>query len=65
MRVLRAATTAFLAIAVWHIAVRVPLQPAYFVTAAFSAMCFGKLKLPAYAVYATVGTVCGLWLALT
>jgi chromate transporter len=63
MRVLRAATTAFLAIAVWHIAVRVPLQPAYFATAAFAALCFGKFKLPAYAVYAAVGAVCGLWLA--
>jgi chromate transporter len=64
MRVLRAATTAFLAIAVWHIAVRVPLQPVYLVTAAFAFVCFGRLKLPAYAVYAAVGTVCGLWLAL-
>ena len=63
MRALRAATTAFLAIAVWHIALRVPLQPAYLLTAAFAAMCFGKLELPAYAVYATVGLACGAWLA--
>jgi chromate transporter len=63
MRVLRAATTAFLAIAVWHIAVHVPLQPVYFLTAAFAGVCFGRFKLPAYAVYATVGAVCGLWLA--
>lgn len=62
MRVLRAATTAFLAIAVWHIARHVPLHPSYLLTAVFSAMCFGKLKLPAYAVYATVGLACGAWL---
>ncbi|WP_407945453.1 chromate transporter [Paraburkholderia hiiakae] len=62
MRVLRAATTAFLAIAVWHIARHVPLHPSYLLTAMFSAMCFGKLKLPAYAVYATVGLACGVWL---
>ncbi|WP_321936806.1 MULTISPECIES: chromate transporter [unclassified Paraburkholderia] len=62
MRVLRAATTAFLAIAVWHIARHVPPHPSYLLTAVFSAMCFGKLKLPAYAVYATVGLACGAWL---
>ena len=62
MRVLRAATTAFLAIAVWHIVRHVPLQPSYLPTAIFAAMCFGKLKLPAYAVYATVGLACGAWL---
>jgi chromate transporter len=62
MRVLRAATTAFLAIAVWHIARRVPPQPSCLLTAAFAVMCFGKLKLPAYAVYATVGLACGAWL---
>ncbi|TDG09193.1 chromate transporter [Paraburkholderia guartelaensis] len=64
MRVLRAATTAFLAIAVWHIARHVPLHFSYLLTAVFSAMCFGKLKLPAYAVYATVGLACGAWLLL-
>ncbi|WP_322033272.1 chromate transporter [Paraburkholderia sp. J76] len=64
MRVLRAATTAFLAIAVWHIARHVPLHASYLLTAVFSAMCFGKLKLPAYAVYATVGLACGAWLLL-
>ena len=62
MRVLRAATTAFLAIALWHIVRRVPLHPSYLLTAAFAAMCFGKLELPAYAVYATVGLACGAWL---
>ncbi|WP_042271148.1 chromate transporter [Paraburkholderia heleia] len=64
MRVLRAATTAFLAVAVWHIARHVPLHLSYLLTAVFSAMCFGKLKLPAYAVYATVGLACGAWLLL-
>lgn len=64
MRVLRAATTAFLAIAVWHIVQRVPLHPSYLLTAVFAGMCFGKLKLPAYAVYATVGLACGAWLLL-
>ncbi|MFT0171247.1 chromate transporter [Paraburkholderia mimosarum] len=65
MSVLRAATTAFLAIAVWHIVRRVPLHPSYLLTALFAAMCFGKLKLPAYAVYATVGLACGAWVLLT
>ncbi|MEX3824149.1 chromate transporter, partial [Paraburkholderia sp. BR14262] len=64
MRGLRAATTAFLAIAVWHIARHVPLHLSYLLTAVFSAMCFGKLKLPAYAVYATVGLACGARLLL-
>jgi chromate transporter len=63
MRILRAVTTAFLAIAVLRIAQRVPLQPQYLATAIFSGMCFAKLKLPVYVVYATVAGVCGLWLA--
>jgi chromate transporter len=61
MRILRAVTTAFLAIAVLRIAAHVPFQPVYLVTALFSAMCFAKLKVPVYAVYATVATVCVLW----
>lgn len=63
MRILRAATTAFLAVAVLRIAAHVPLQPPYFATALFSAMCFAKLRVPVYAVYGTVALVCGLWLA--
>ncbi|TDN66899.1 chromate transporter [Paraburkholderia sp. BL10I2N1] len=62
MRVLRAVTTAFLAVAVLKIGYRVPLQPVYLVTALFSLVCFAKLRLPVYAVYGTVGLACGLWL---
>lgn len=62
MRILRAVTTAFLAVAVLRIAQRVPLQPSYLLTALFSAMCFARLKVPVYAVYATVAAACGLWL---
>ncbi|WP_429319346.1 chromate transporter [Paraburkholderia sp. GAS448] len=62
MRVLRAVTTAFLAVAVLKIGYRVPLQPVYLVTALFSLVCFAKLRLPAYAVYGMVGLACGLWL---
>jgi chromate transporter len=63
MRILRAVTTAFLAVAVLRIAGRVPWQPVYLITALFSAMCFAKLKVPVYVVYGTVAVVCGLWLA--
>lgn len=63
MRILRAVTTAFLAVAVLRIAARVPFEPAYLITALFSGMCFAKLKMPVYAVYGTVAAVCGLWLA--
>ncbi len=63
MRILRAVTTAFLAVAVLRIAGRVPLQPVYLITALFSAMCFAKLKVPVYVVYGTVAVICGLWLA--
>jgi chromate transporter len=62
MRVLRAVTTAFLAVAVLRIARNVPFEPAYLVTALFSGICFTKLKLPVYAVYGTVAVACGVWL---
>ncbi|PCE25039.1 chromate transporter [Paraburkholderia acidicola] len=62
MRMLRAVTTAFLAVAVLRIAAHVPFEPAYLLTAAFAALCFAKLKLPVYAVYGTVAIACGLWL---
>jgi chromate transporter len=62
MRILRAATTAFLAVAVLRLARQVPLEPAYLVTALFSGVCFAKLKLPVYAVYGTVALACGAWL---
>ncbi|MDE1182842.1 chromate transporter [Paraburkholderia sp.] len=63
MRILRAVTTAFLAVAVLKIAGRVPLEAPYLLTAAFSAICFAKLKVPVYAVYGTVAVACGAWLA--
>lgn len=63
MRILRAVTTAFLAIAVLRIAQRVPFQLPYLMTALFSGMCFAKLKVPVYVVYGTVASACGLWLA--
>ena len=62
MRILRAVTTAFLAVAVLRIAGHVPFKPVYLMTALFSGMCFVKLKVPVYAVYATVAVICGLWL---
>jgi chromate transporter len=61
MRVLRAVTTAFLAVAVIRIVQRVPLQPSYGATALFSLVCFARLKVPVYAVYGTVAIVCGAW----
>jgi chromate transporter len=63
MRMLRAVTTAFLAVAVLRIAGHVPFSPVYLMTALFSGMCFAKLKVPVYVVYGTVAAVCGLWLA--
>jgi chromate transporter len=62
MRVLRAVTTAFLAVAVLRIAQHVPHEWPYAVTALFAGMCFAKLKVPVYVVYGTVAGVCGLWL---
>ncbi len=58
MRVLRAVTTAFLAVAVFHIVSRVPLQPLYLLTAGFALVAFGKLKLPVYLVYGLVFVAC-------
>ncbi|MFC0397514.1 chromate transporter [Paraburkholderia rhizosphaerae] len=62
MRVLRAATTAFLALAVLRIARHVPFEPVYLATALFSGMCLAKLKLPVYIVYGTVALACAAWL---
>jgi len=61
MRLLRAMTTAFLAIAVLKLAHRVPFQPMYLVTALFAGVSFVKLKWPAYVVYGTVAGVYGAW----
>ncbi|MCC8396304.1 chromate transporter [Paraburkholderia sp. MMS20-SJTR3] len=63
MRMLRAVTTAFLAVAVLKIAAHMPLEPVYLLTALFSALCFARLKVPVYVVYGTVALVCGVWLA--
>jgi chromate transporter len=63
MRILRAVTTAFLAVAVLRIAQRVPFQLPYLTTALFSGVCFAKLKVPVYLVYGIVAGACGLWLA--
>jgi chromate transporter len=58
MRVLRAVTTAFLAVAVHRIATRVPHQPVYLPTAGFALVTLGKLKLPVYLVYGIVFVAC-------
>jgi chromate transporter len=60
MRVLRAATTAFLLTAVVHIAERVPHEPVFLVTAAFALACLARFKLPVYAVYAVVAVTFGV-----
>jgi chromate transporter len=64
MRILRAVTTAFLAVAVLRIARQVPLEPSYILTASFAGMCFTKLRLPVYMVYGIVAIACALWLVL-
>jgi chromate transporter len=64
MRALRCATTAFLFAAVVRIAVHVPLQPAYLLTAAFACLCFSRLRVPVYAVYGSVALGCAAWLVL-
>jgi chromate transporter len=57
MRVLRAATTAFLLTAVVHIGDRAPREPAYLLTAAFALVCLARFKTPVYVVYAIVAAV--------
>ncbi|WP_323121704.1 chromate transporter [Burkholderia alba] len=64
MKMLRAATTAFLLIAVVRIVAKVPAEPAYWVTGAFACLCFARFKIPVYAVYGTVAAACGGWLLL-
>lgn len=54
MRVLRAATTSFLIVAVIHVAQHVPLQLSYVAAGVFSFVCLARLKLPVYLVYAVV-----------
>ncbi|WP_179401681.1 chromate transporter [Burkholderia guangdongensis] len=62
MRLLRAATTGFLVVAVVKIVVRVPLDPVYWLTGCFALLCFARFKVPVYAVYGAVAVACGAWL---
>jgi chromate transporter len=62
MRLLRAATTGFLVVAVIKIVVRVPVDPVYWLTGAFATLCFARFKVPVYAVYGSVAAICGAWL---
>ncbi|RKP44906.1 chromate transporter [Trinickia fusca] len=64
MRVLRAATTAFLVTAVVRVCEHVPFKPIYLCTAAFALVCLGRFKVPVYAVYASVALVYGVAVAL-
>lgn len=59
MRVLRAATTAFLLTAVVRIGERTPHELPYLATAAFALVCLARFKMPVYAVYAIVAAVFG------
>lgn len=60
MRVLRAAATSFLIVAVVHLAQHVPLRLSYVGTAVFAFVCLARLKLPVYAVYAIVALTYGV-----
>lgn len=62
MRLLRAATTGFLVVAVVRILYREPVDPVYWLTGAFATLCFARFKVPVYAVYGTVAVACGVWL---
>ena len=62
MRLMRAATTGFLVVAVVKILHREPADPVYWLTGAFAMLCFARFKLPVYAVYGAVAIACGAWL---
>ncbi|KEZ05529.1 chromate transporter [Burkholderia sp. MSh2] len=62
MRLLRAATTGFLVVAVVRILHREPADAVYWLTGAFATLCFARFKVPVYAVYGAVAIVCGVWL---
>lgn len=64
MRVLRAATTSFLVVAVVHLGQHVPLALSYLGTAAFAFLSLERLKLPVYVVYAIVALTYGTVTAL-
>ena len=61
MRLLRAATTGFLVVAVVKILYRVPADPVYWLTGTFAVLCFARFKVPVFAVYGAVAIVCGVW----
>ncbi|KDB09273.1 Chromate transporter [Burkholderia sp. lig30] len=62
MRLLRAATTGFLLVAVVKILHRVPGAPVYWLTGGFAMLCFARFRLPVYVVYAAVALACCAWL---
>ncbi|WP_126286204.1 chromate transporter [Burkholderia stagnalis] len=62
MRLLRAATTGFLVVAVVKILHREPADPVYWFTGAFAMLCFARFKVPVFAVYGAVAIACGAWL---
>ncbi|WP_017924767.1 chromate transporter, partial [Burkholderia glumae] len=64
MRMLRAATTAFLAIAVVRILSGTPAAPGYWAIGALACFAFARFGVPVYAVYGTVAAGCGGWLLL-
>ncbi|MGZ2745648.1 chromate transporter [Burkholderia stagnalis] len=62
MRLLRAATTGFLVVAVVKILHREPADPVYWFTGAFATLCFARFKVPVFVVYGAVAIACGAWL---
>ncbi|WP_162499493.1 chromate transporter [Burkholderia mayonis] len=64
MRVLRAATTAFLAIAAVRLVAKTPVEPAYWATGVIAWLCLARFKVPVYAIYGAVAAACGGWLIL-
>ncbi|AJK47354.1 chromate transporter [Burkholderia plantarii] len=62
MRMLRAATTGFLAIAVVRILIGMPAVPGYWAIGALACLAFARFGVPVYAVYGTVAAGCGGWL---
>ncbi|ABC38774.1 chromate transporter [Burkholderia thailandensis] len=64
MRVLRAATTAFLAIAAVRLVAKTPAEPVYWATGAIAWLCLARFKVPVYALYGAVAAACGVWLFL-
>ncbi|WP_186074755.1 chromate transporter [Burkholderia gladioli] len=61
MRMLRAATTAFLAIAVLRILMGMPAAPGYWLIGVLACAAFLRSRVPVYAVYGMVALACGGW----